>query len=163
MRRHHVLTMLALLAASACARTPAPAPQTAAVVVEPERPAPPLARTPVSPPEAAPSLRQASLFFDFDAYTLRGDAGPVLQKIADSAKTSGGAIHIEGNCDERGTPEYNMALGEHRARAAERYLEALGVPKSRINVVTYGAMHPAAHGHDENAWARNRRDDIVVH
>jgi peptidoglycan-associated lipoprotein len=162
MLRHHALTWLALVAAGACSRTPVPAPRTATAFFEPARPAAPVAQKPPPPAAASPELREASLFFDYDAYTLRGDAGLVLQKIADGAKTSAAAVRIEGNCDERGTPEYNMALGEHRARAAERYLEALGVPKARINVVSYGALHPAAQGHDEGAWSRNRRDDIVV-
>jgi peptidoglycan-associated lipoprotein len=158
------LALLALGAATACSHPPPPQP-----------PAPPFAESFSRPPARPPSsvavpdpardnaqVRQASLFFDLDAYTLRDDAGPLLQQIAEAAKSSGGTVHIEGNCDERGTPEYNLALGEHRARTAARYLETLGIPKARISVVSYGDQRPQAAGHDEKAWARNRRDDIAV-
>jgi peptidoglycan-associated lipoprotein len=83
-----------------------------------------------------------------------------LQAIAREAK--GSRIHIEGNCDERGTTEYNIALGENRARAAARYLEHLGVSSTRIDYVSYGSERPKDLGHDDAAWAKNRRDDLVL-
>lgn len=71
-------------------------------------------------------------------------------------------IRIAGNCDERGSDEYNLALGERRAAAAKRYLVAHGVAAARIGIVSYGEEHPLDPGHNEGAWAKNRRDDFVV-
>ncbi|MCK5229763.1 MAG: OmpA family protein, partial [Desulfobulbaceae bacterium] len=69
---------------------------------------------------------------------------------------------IEGNCDERGTNEYNMALGERRARSAKKYLTNLGVEGSRIETISYGEEKPLNYGHDELSWSQNRRDDFVI-
>jgi len=71
-------------------------------------------------------------------------------------------IRITGNCDERGSTEYNLALGERRAASAKRYLLAHGVAAARVEIVSYGKEHPLDPGHDEGAWAKNRRDDFVV-
>jgi peptidoglycan-associated lipoprotein len=68
---------------------------------------------------------------------------------------------VEGNCDERGTTEYNLALGDQRARAAAKYLQTMGVPKEKLEVVTYGSERPKNPGHNEEAWANNRRADFV--
>jgi peptidoglycan-associated lipoprotein len=71
-------------------------------------------------------------------------------------------IRIEGNCDERGTVEYNLALGEKRANAALDYLVKMGIDPSRISTVSYGKERPMDPGHTEAAWAKNRRDDFVI-
>jgi peptidoglycan-associated lipoprotein len=71
-------------------------------------------------------------------------------------------VQIEGNCDERGSDEYNLALGEKRAKSAMKYLETLGVPAERLSVISYGKEKPADPGHDEAAWAKNRRDEFVL-
>ena len=103
-----------------------------------------------------------AIFFDFDSAVLRDDARPVLQSVAKLLDQRPGAVRVEGNCDEVGTIEYNLALGDHRARAAKEYLERLGVPSREIATVSYGSQRPRFPGHDDAAHARNRRDDLVV-
>ena len=103
------------------------------------------------------------VFFDFDSYALRGEAHPVLQSVAEKLRAQDTErLQIEGNCDDQGTIEYNLALGEERARAAKNYLVHLGVPDSRIATVSYGSQRPKYQGHDDAARAKNRRDDLVV-
>jgi peptidoglycan-associated lipoprotein len=103
------------------------------------------------------------VFFDFDSYTLRKEAHPVLQKIASKFQAQNTEkLRIEGNCDDLGTTEYNLALGDERARAAKTYLVHLGVPDSRIATLSYGSERPKYPGHDDDARAKNRRDDLVV-
>ena len=109
---------------------------------------------------------QASLeqvYFNFDSYTLSGEARATLVKNAQLLKNyPADNVRIAGNCDERGSDEYNLALGERRAKSAMQYLASMGVPSSRLSVVSYGKEKPAVSGHDEAAWAKNRRDDFVV-
>ena len=102
-----------------------------------------------------------AIYFDFDSALLRTDARPELQKVAQEAKRAK-AIRIEGNCDERGTTEFNLALGDARARSAATYLERLGVRKNKIATVSYGSERPKVPGHDESAWSQNRRDDFRI-
>ncbi len=102
-----------------------------------------------------------AIYFDFDSALLRNDARPELQKVAQEAKRAK-AIRIEGNCDERGTTEFNLALGDARARSAATYLERLGVRKNKIATVSYGSERPKVPGHDESAWSQNRRDDFRI-
>jgi peptidoglycan-associated lipoprotein len=102
-----------------------------------------------------------AIYFDFDSALLRNDARPELQKVAQEAKRAK-AIRIEGNCDERGTTEFNLALGDARARSAATYLERLGVRKNKISTVSYGSERPKVPGHDESAWSQNRRDDFRI-
>ncbi len=71
-------------------------------------------------------------------------------------------IQIEGHCDERGTVEYNLALGEKRARSAMDYLVSIGIPRDRISIISYGKERPAAFGSNEDAWAKNRRAEFVT-
>lgn len=103
---------------------------------------------------------ERAVYFLFDSAQIEEGAKPVLQTVAHDAK--GGHIRIEGNCDERGTTEYNIALGERRARAAADYLKRLGVPAQKIDFVSYGSERPKDPGHDDTAWAKNRRDDILI-
>jgi peptidoglycan-associated lipoprotein len=105
---------------------------------------------------------QDAIFFDFDSALIRDDARPVLQRVAAQVDNESGSVNIEGNCDEVGTIEYNLALGEHRAVAAKEYLVRMGVPAGRIATVSYGAQRPKDPGHDEAAHAKNRRDDLLV-
>lgn len=102
-----------------------------------------------------------AIYFDFDSALLRNDARPELQQVAQEARKAK-AIRIEGNCDERGTTEYNLALGDARARSAATYLERLGVRKNKIATVSYGNERPKVPGHDESAWSQNRRDDFRI-
>ncbi len=102
-------------------------------------------------------------FFLFDSAELTGEARTVLDGNASILKRyPTWAITIEGHCDERGTAEYNLALGERRAMAAQAYLVSLGIQGGRIRTVTYGKEFPFDPGHDEAAWARNRRAHIVI-
>ncbi len=100
-----------------------------------------------------------SVYFDFDRYDIREDAKSVLRANAKSIKGNSGwgTITVEGHCDERGSEEYNLALGERRANAIKRYLMDLGVPSNRLRTVSFGEAKPAVMGHDESAWRYNRR------
>jgi peptidoglycan-associated lipoprotein len=101
--------------------------------------------------------------FDFDQSNIRPDAREIMKANADIFLKKGAAkITIEGYCDERGTAEYNMALGERRAQEAKKYLVNLGVKASQIKTISYGEERPLDAGHDENAWTKNRRDHFVV-
>jgi len=105
-----------------------------------------------------------AVYFDFDKYEVRPDMRPTLQANADKLKgqLSGFNLVVEGHCDERGTNEYNMTLGDRRANAVKQYLVSLGVPASRIRVISYGEERPADPGHSEEAWAKNRRAEFVL-
>jgi peptidoglycan-associated lipoprotein len=97
------------------------------------------------------------VYFDFDQSTVREDGRQTLAKQAEWLKKyTNYAITIEGKCDERGTREYNLALGERRANAVKQYLVAQGLPAQRINTISYGKERPEVVGSDEGAWARNR-------
>lgn len=103
------------------------------------------------------------IFFELDSYSLTPVARDTLAKNAGIMKNRGGVkIRIEGHCDERGSDEYNLALGEKRAKAALDYLVTMGIPAERLSVISYGKEKPADPGHDEAAWANNRRDEFVI-
>lgn len=104
-----------------------------------------------------PSLK--TVYFDYDSSALRSDAIAALEKNASVIRSRGGSgmIQIAGHCDERGTQEYNLALGERRALAVREYLMKLGVPGDRMATISMGEEDPADAGHDESAWAQNRR------
>ena len=97
------------------------------------------------------------VYFDFDQSVVREDGRQTLNKQAEWLKKyTNYAITIEGKCDERGTREYNLALGERRANSVKQYLVAQGLPAQRINTISYGKERPEVVGSDEGAWARNR-------
>ena len=103
------------------------------------------------------------VYFNFDSADLSVEARNALVKNANLLKAGlKGTIRVEGNCDERGSDDYNLALGEKRAKAAVQYLTNLGLPADRFTVVSYGKEKPAASGHDEASWAKNRRDEFIV-
>jgi peptidoglycan-associated lipoprotein len=103
------------------------------------------------------------IYFNFDSADLSEESRSILSKNADLlSKQSALKVRIEGNCDERGSDEYNMALGERRAKAAKDYLVSLGVQAERLSIISYGEEKPAVDGHDEAAWAKNRRDEFVI-
>jgi peptidoglycan-associated lipoprotein len=103
-----------------------------------------------------------TVYFDFDRSEIRSDARATLRGNADAIGSGGSTtITVEGHCDERGSSEYNLALGERRASAVKRYLVDLGVPSSRLRTVSFGEDRPAVQGHDESAWRYNRRADFV--
>ncbi len=118
----------------------------------------------ITPAEEAAEAALGKIYFDFDSYVLSQTARDTLAGNADYLlkKNRSVKILIEGNCDERGSDEYNLTLGEKRAKAALNYLVSLGVPVSRLSFISYGKEKPVDPGHDEAAWAKNRRDDFVV-
>jgi peptidoglycan-associated lipoprotein len=102
------------------------------------------------------------VFFDFDKSDIREDQIAALQNNANVMKKNSTAnVLIEGHCDERGTVEYNLALGDRRARAAKDYLVSLGISENRMSIISYGKSRPFAEGHDEDAWRLNRRAQFV--
>jgi peptidoglycan-associated lipoprotein len=104
-----------------------------------------------------------NIHFEFDRYNIRPGDEMILQGIADWLKEHDAKrVLIEGHCDERGTNEYNMALGEQRALAARRFLVGLGIESSRLSTISYGEERPLALGSNEESWARNRRAHFVV-
>jgi len=103
------------------------------------------------------------VFFGFDKYDLTPEAQATLERQAAWLKQHPQVtVTVEGHCDERGTREYNLALGERRATAAKNYLVALGIDANRINTISYGKERPAVSGSNEEAWAQNRRAVTVV-
>lgn len=106
-------------------------------------------------------LGMKTIYFAFDSYVLSDESKLTLQANADWLKAHPSTnLVIEGNCDERGSDVYNMALGENRARAASNYLVSIGVPAESIRIISYGEERPAVMGHDERAWSLNRRDEF---
>lgn len=149
---------------------PAPAPPAPRVPETPvTRPASPV-EAPVQPAPAAPTpaaVPAASplkdVFFDFARFQIRNDQKAALDINVTWLKTNPRAkLTIEGHCDERGTLEYNLALGERRARAVKEYLVAAGIGADRIVTISYGEERPFVLGHDEAAWKWNRRGHFVI-
>ena len=105
-----------------------------------------------------------TVYFDYDSFQIREDAKPLLKGNAQTitGKSNWPMIVIEGHCDERGSDEYNLALGERRAQQVKRYLVDLGVPGSRLDAVSFGEANPAVQGHDEAAWRYNRRSEFAL-
>ncbi|MFI5391833.1 MAG: peptidoglycan-associated lipoprotein Pal [Bacteriovoracales bacterium] len=104
-----------------------------------------------------------TVFFDFDSSTLRSDTKSALDaNNAFLTSNSTVEVQIEGHCDERGGVEYNLALGERRAKAVMDYLTAMGIPAARITTISYGKEKPIAMGHDESSWSQNRRANFVI-
>jgi peptidoglycan-associated lipoprotein len=159
-----VLVVPTLLAACSHAQLP-PDPPPSRAVVEPDLPP---RTTPAREPAVvqagtAPEIEPRSLYFELDAAELTVDARKELQAFFDQARERPEEeIRIEGNCDERGTREYNLALGQRRAEAAKDYLVGLGLDASRITTISNGKELPRATGDDEEAWKENRRDDLIA-
>lgn len=180
-----VLTVVLAVFVGACAKKqppiarPMPPPPVNTNTPPPPPPPPP---TPVSEPVPVPpeplvddaigsrsldDLNRESplqpLFFDLDSSDVSADGQRVLQSNAALLKQYvTWQITIEGHCDERGTAEYNLALGERRALAAKTYLVSLGIPADHVRTVSYGKEFPFDAGHDDAAWARNRRAHFVI-
>ncbi len=156
---------------SGCAKKPP--------VQEPEPPPPPVVEAPKPPPPKPPEVDQEALrrqriqarigetfkpiYFDYDQSSLTEDGKRIASAIGDLMKEVPEiTARIEGHADERGTNEYNLALGERRAKAVLDYLASYGVKADRLNVLSYGEEKPAIEGHDESAWAKNRRDEFTT-
>ncbi len=172
-----ISTQGALLAAglilAGCSSTPveapAPAPAPAPVVQTPAPTPPPAPQTQVAKVEVPDYLnpnslisKERSVYFDFDNYSVKSDYDAMLQRQAQyMGKNAQLAVKVEGNADERGGAEYNLALGQKRADAVAKALKAYGVRDGQVEAVSLGREHPKATGHDEAAWAQNRRADIA--
>lgn len=180
------LVVLVLVAAAACGKKtppvaravpPPPPPPASTAVPRPPAPPTPVAEPTVVPPEPVrdDSIASASLddinrnsplkpvFFEYDSSEIADDARGVLDaNAAGLKKYPAWTVTIEGHCDERGTPEYNLALGERRAVAARAYLVSLGISADRLRTVSYGKEFPFEPGHDEAAYAKNRRAHFVI-
>ena len=156
---------------------PPPAPTTVTNTPRPPAPPEPVREPAVVPPEPVPSdtIASASLddlnrsaplkpaFFDYDSSELTAAAQAALNENATELKRyATWTVTIEGHCDERGTAEYNLALGERRAVAARAYLVSLGISADRLRTVSYGKEFPFDPGHDEGAYMKNRRAHFVI-
>jgi peptidoglycan-associated lipoprotein len=164
------LTLIAATALAACSSTPLDTPKAPVATAAPVTPDAPPSRTaestvatvtldPLDDPKSGLAAR--SVFFDYDSYVVDPKYQPVVQAhgqfLSSHARTK---IRVEGNTDERGSSEYNLALGDKRARVVAKQLEVMGAKSDQIEAVSYGAERPKATGHDESAWAENRRADI---
>jgi len=173
---------LSIAAAGCHKKVPAPAPAPpppppTAPVTPPPPPAPPR----VTPPPAVPALTEAEIFarksvdqlnaekplddvfFDLDKSSMRDDAKPALQKDADWLKKwPSVVVMLEGHCDSRGSSEYNLGLGNRRANAVRDYLTSLGVPASRVTIVSKGKEQPFCNEQNEGCWQQNRRGHFVI-
>jgi len=144
-------------------QAPPPAPEQKAMVAPEEKHEMPAGEA-AAPSAEAPEAVVAGLdniYFDFDKYEIRPGDAEILKKDYEWFGSNSGKVRIEGNCDERGTVEYNLVLGQKRADAAKAYLVNLGVDTSRLETVSYGKEKPVDQGHDEAAWAKNRRDHFT--
>ncbi len=113
--------------------------------------------------EEVKSMVAAMIHFDYDKSNIRGDdAGTLDQKVAILQANPDLRIRIHGHCDERGSDEYNLALGNRRAQAAKQYLVSHGIDASRIETQSWGEERPLVDGHDEGAWSQNRRDEFEI-
>lgn len=129
----------------------------------PEKPAEEMKKEEAAPSVIEEAVAFENIHFDFDKYNLKPKAREILDKLGEYLKTNREAtVRIEGHCDERGTRDYNLALGERRAASAEKYLMDLGIEKARITTISYGEEHPVDPGHNEEAWALNRRDQFEI-
>jgi len=171
-----VLAVTALAVGAACAKKAPPPPPPPPVAPTEPPPAPPPS-APVAEPEPDEYTRLRSMspaeidgldlfqdvHFDYDRSDIRDDARPVLAANADVLRRLD-FLHVtlEGHCDERGTVDYNLALGERRAQATSEYLASLGIPTARLKTVSYGKEAPICGESTEACWARNRRARVKV-
>jgi peptidoglycan-associated lipoprotein len=155
--KKQVIVPVAVAPAPAPKPAPAPAP-----APKPAPPAPPKVAAPVVP-QPPTDLKLGSIYFDYDKSDIRGDQTATLNANAallNQWKTL--SVRIEGNCDERGSNEYNLALGQRRADIAKKFNVDYGISESRMTTISYGEERPVDQGHTEDSWAKNRRDDFVI-
>ena len=162
--RHLVLAAVLLALAGGCSsKKGGTESDTPPLTTEEPPPPPPPPPTDESAGLDTPSdLMLQTIYFEYDKYSLKSDAKEALSK---NAATLGAypevTVVIEGHCDERGTVEYNLALGEKRARAARDYLVDLGIGTDRIRTISYGEERPVDPGHGESSWSKNRRAEFL--
>lgn len=144
------------------APTPAPKVEMAPKTIA-EAPVPVAPQAEARQAETELGTKVEDIHFDFDKSDIKDNAKPVLKNLygmlSSNTKTN---VVVEGNCDERGTSEYNLALGDRRASAAKSYLVSLGVPSMRIKTISYGKEKPLCTESTEECWAKNRRDHFVL-
>ena len=174
--KKYIVVMVASLTLIACASAPKPdAPKPAAS--QPE--AAPVKNEAVAKPHntskpdvsankmadqalLAQQLKKDSVYFDFDKSEIKPEFQSVIKKQDDFALANkNDGVTLEGNCDERGSAEYNLALGDRRAQSVSRQLQILGLPKERVSIVSYGEERPRLACHEESCWKENRRVDFV--
>ena len=169
--KHWILAALGGLVILGCSKPPPPPP--------PEPPPPRMEEPPPPPPPEPPAVDEEALrrqriqariaevfkpiYFAYDQASLSPEAQSTLQAIGGLMKEVPEiTARIEGHADERGTNEYNLALGDRRARAVQDYLASYGVQSSRLQSISYGEEKPAADGHDESSWTQNRRAEFTT-
>lgn len=162
-----ILTVAVLNGCHPHKNTPPPIEQkTPEVVPTPAPTPPPQQEQPVVETPAPPEVKEAdfqTVYFDFDKYNVRNDQKSALESNAAILKNNPTVkIKIEGHCDERGTVEYNLALGDRRANAVKKYLGELGIALDRIEVISYGKERPAVMGTGEGVWSKNRRAEFRI-
>jgi len=162
-----LLVSLCVVGLAACSTTPdsseveqAPAETTTTTVVETVT-EPTISHEEHMRMESEQKRQERTIYFEFDDSTVKQQYLAVLELHAKFLVESGATITLEGHADERGTQAYNLALGERRANAVGTYLMNYGLSQSQINVVSYGEERPANGGHDEGAWEKNRRVELV--
>jgi peptidoglycan-associated lipoprotein len=166
-RRPATTAASAATPAPAAAPSPAPAPS-APSAAAPAPPAPAAAAAPAQAPRPVPKEFMAvaalkEVYFDFDKYDIRSEDAKTLDANATWLKSNGdNLVLIEGHCDERGTNEYNLALGERRAKATMNYLVSQGIQANRITIISYGEERPVCTEKTEACWAKNRRANFLV-
>jgi peptidoglycan-associated lipoprotein len=166
-RRPATTAASAATPAPAAAPSPAPAPS-APSAAAPAPPAPAAAAAPAQAPRPVPKEFMAvaalkEVYFDFDKYDIRSEDAKTLDANATWLKSNGdNLVLIEGHCDERGTNEYNLALGERRAKATMNYLVSQGIQANRITIISYGEERPVCAEKTEACWAKNRRANFLV-
>jgi peptidoglycan-associated lipoprotein len=166
-RRPATTAASAATPAPAAAPSPAPAPAPSAPSPAPAPPAP-AAAAPATAPRPVPKEFMAvaalkEVYFDFDKYDIRPEDAKTLDANATWLKSNGeNLVLIEGHCDERGTNEYNLALGERRAKATMNYLVSQGIQANRITIISYGEERPVCTEKTEACWAKNRRANFLV-
>ena len=162
------LALLLAGAAAGCAKKPAaappvpPAPTTTQTPVPTPTPTPPPAPTPEPAKTAIGANDLQVVHFAYDSFTLDDAARAALDNNAKLLRDNAAlSVSVDGHADERGTVEYNQALGQKRAEAVQQYLMDAGIPVARFRVISYGKERPADEGHDEAAWAKNRRVEFT--
>ncbi|MEP6765739.1 MAG: peptidoglycan-associated lipoprotein Pal [Gemmatimonadaceae bacterium] len=171
--RLSLLLVAVPLALGACKKKPPVVTPSAPVVAQPPAPTPTRTETPL-PPAPAPTntgmdvatmrrLMLETVYFEYDSDVIRADAQSSLEKRVPLLSANPQVkLRVAGNCDDRGTDEYNIALGRRRAEAVKKFLTDRGIDGSRIETISFGRERPAVQGDNEDAWSKNRRDEFTI-
>jgi peptidoglycan-associated lipoprotein len=155
--KKHIVLMAALLSLAACATNKQPETTAAPAASETST-----AAATSSAQAQAEALAKESVYFDFDKSNIKPEFEDTVKKQADFLMANkNDTVTLEGNCDERGSTEYNLALGERRAFSVERALKTLGVPADQMKTISYGESRPRLTCHEEKCWKENRRVDFM--